>query len=127
MNRRALFMTLEFPPLHVVRSLPDLGWSPTVLTLPDAAAGRQAATPASIVPPELPVYRNYASGPLYRAVDAITQAWTRAGLRRLIITDAWLPFVPSGVRAGYRLHDVWPLDLIYACGDPNSVYLAAHL
>jgi hypothetical protein len=162
MERRVLFISLKFPPLsdigakralRLVRRLPGHGWRPTVLTLAKSGAGQNDPSLERFLPADADVRRDYADGPLFRAIDGAKHHWSRAVgrdvgegkratggaaalLRRAIyvaedllegsvVTDEWLPFVPSGVRAGRAILAEEKHAVVYACGDPNSAYLAA--
>ncbi len=139
--------------LRLVRRLPALGWKPTVLTLARGADGQNDPSLEAFLPADADVRRGYASGWLFRAIDGVKHRWShavgravgagqpagggRAGLlRRAIyaaedllegstVGDEWLPFLPSGVRAGDAILADEQHALVYACGDPNSAYLAA--
>jgi glycosyltransferase involved in cell wall biosynthesis len=161
-ERRVLFISLKFPPmsdigakraLRLVRRLPAHGWKPTVLTLARGAEGQNDPSLERLLPADADVRRDYAGGPLFRAIDHVKHRWSQAVgravgagqaprpgaetlLRRTIyaaedllegavVTDEWLPFLPGGVRAGDAILADEAHALVYACGDPNSAYLAA--
>lgn len=136
-------------PLRMVRRLPRFGWTPTVLTLPVGSPGQHDPGLVELVPQDLRVERTYADGPVFRVIDRIRHAWARdvgrstgraegnGRLRRaliygaenvaegLVVTDEWLPFVPSGAAAALRILSRGGHAAIYVCGDPSSSYLAA--
>jgi glycosyltransferase involved in cell wall biosynthesis len=160
--RRVLFISLKFPPLsdigakralRLVRRLPAHGWKPTVLTLARGADGQNDPSLEGLLPADADVRRDYATGPLFRAIDQVKHRWSLSVGRAVgdgkvatkprdsfvrraiyvaedllegsVVTDEWLAFLPSGVRAGQAILAGETHAVVYACGDPNSAYLAA--
>jgi len=130
-------------PLHLVRTMPELGWKPVVLAAP---SGNDATDPqlCEAVPDDILVFREYANrwrkkkalvpvkskvtrtkktngdGPLRRVWRATKKALK---LNSYIAPfDRYLWDVPSAVRAAKKLIDEHNIELIYACGDPFTVF-----
>jgi len=136
--RRVLFVVYYFPPsggpgvqrgLKFIRYLPEFGWEPCVLTVPESADFQvRDATLLAEVPPDLIVRRTRCPEPygLYRALTgqrgpvsldlSSHSTQERKPLRRLLRTLRATLFIPDG-RMAWRPHAVrGGLDLLRAVG-----------
>jgi glycosyltransferase involved in cell wall biosynthesis len=138
--RRVLIVAYDFPPrgatgvLRVakfVRYLPEFGWQPVVVTAAASAWSYDQGLLAQL-PPQLEIVR--VRHPLQRTSKrpvtpkvgqrhAALQSRSKQLLRRLLLPDPQILWVPIAVRAATARLDQRNIDVVFTTSPPHSVQL----
>lgn len=145
---RALFVSYTFPPVggagvqrltKWLKYLPASGWSASVLTTENASVPLTDASLSRDIPAEARVVRARTLEPSYHAKAAVLQKGPRTGrslgdrLRRLarsgvnlaLQPDPQVLWAPGALRAGRRVLEETPHDVVVATAPPFSTLLVA--
>lgn len=164
--RRFLMIAPHFPPCRAVaakralcfaRNLPDQGWEPAVIALPEEIQRDPALAPLT---PEVPMYRRYRGGPIAwledkvftrfggaqdkgvsvtkpsaaspltgRALSASRSLSFKGALRELrgLPFDRFTKYIPTLLPGALRFLRAQRCELIYATGGPFSTFILAQL
>lgn len=141
MTRRLLILAYDFPPrgttsviriTKYVRYLTEFGWRPVVIAAAVRSGFRDDALLAQL-PPDLEVIRvanPFAPGSAPSGVHSSApsfKARTRQQLRRLMVPDAQMLWVPGAVQAATRRLARGDIDALMTTAPPYSVHIAGLL
>jgi len=152
MSRRVLLLSYYFPPaggpgvqraLKFVKYLPEVGWTPTVLTVRKGAFPAHDRSLADDVPTEATVHRTPSLDPHWfyarltgrsddevnvGSVEGQEETWMETVARwiraNFFLPDARVGWVPFAVWRGCRLIAEANVDAILTTGPPHSTHLA---
>ncbi len=128
--RRALMISYIFPPmggvgvqrsLKFAKYLPEFGWAPTVLTCQPPRGGLRDEELLKEIPADTSITRTAALIPSPRLPWRVREFITRW----LLTVDEQVGWLPFANRAGIRIMQEKPVEVIYSTSAPYTAHLIA--
>ncbi len=128
--RAVLMISYLFPPmggvgvqrsLKFVRYLPEFGWAPSVVTCQPSRGGFRDEDLLKEIPINTPITRTVALVPSPRLPWRVREFITRW----LLTVDEQVGWLPFAYRAGKRIMEEQPVEVIYSTSAPYTTHLVA--